>query len=94
MNSACNLVAKYNLRAFSDLVATRSSLRAQGEYTRVADRMKELVLERFPDFAPFFTSPHDLAIDSLTAIAKELGIVTGRGAGWEIAKAIDLLRKG
>ena len=94
MNSSCNLVAKYNLRAFSDLVATRSSLRAQGEYTRVAERMKALVLEKFPDFAPFFASPHDLAIEALTAIAKSLGITTGKGAGWEIAKAIDLLRKG
>lgn len=94
MNTACNLAVKYNLRAFVDVCAARESLRAQGEYGRVVREMKRLVLERFPEFEPFFESPVRLAIDMLTVAAQALGITTGHGNGWQIAKAIDLLRKG
>lgn len=94
MNTACNLVAKYNLRTFVDLCAARESLRAQGEYASVVKAMKQLVLETHPLFAAFFESPQQLAIDMLTDVAKGLGITTGKGPGWDIAKAIDLLRKG
>lgn len=93
MNASCNLVAKYNLRAFSDLCATRASLRAQGEYSAIAREMKRLVLEAHPEFAPFFAHPADLAIQMIEGVAKELGITPGSGPGWELAKAADLLRK-
>lgn len=94
MNTACNLVAKYNLRTFVDLAAARESLRAQGEYVAVVKAMKQLVLETHPQFAAFFESPNKLAIDLLTDVAKELGITTGSGPGWQIAKAVDLIKKG
>lgn len=94
LNTECNLVCKYNFRSFTDLIKARKSLRAQGEYYEIAHAMEQLVKEAWPWSEPFFVSDADLAIKTLEAIAKELGITTGRGHGWEIAKAIDLLRKG
>ncbi len=94
MNSQCNLVAKYNLRALTDVVKARRSLRAQGEYTEAANAMEEATLAVWPWAEPFFVSDHELALTMLEAIAKELGITVGKGAGWEIGKAIDLIRKG
>lgn len=93
MASKSNLVAKYNLRSFVELMRTRASLRVQGEYSDIADQMKAEVLEVWPWAATFFESPHQKAIDILEAVASEEGIEPGRGIGWDIAKAIDLLRK-
>ena len=93
MNTTCNLVAKYNLRALSDVIKARKSLRAQGEYNDIALKMESLAVERWPWVAPFFVSDHQVAIDTLETVAKQLGIIVGSGPGWSIAKAIDLLRK-
>lgn len=93
MNTTCNLVAKYNLRAFTDLAKARASLRAQGEYSEIVRDMRKATLATWPWAAPFFASEHDLAIGMLEGVAKEIGITTGKGPGWEIAKAVDLLRK-
>lgn len=93
MNVECSLVAKYNLRSFVDLLRARSSLRAQGEYVDIADEMRVQLLAAWPWAAPFFVHPLDAAIKMLEAVALELGVTTGKGAAWEIAKAIDLLRK-
>jgi thymidylate synthase (FAD) len=93
MNTQTSLVAKYNLRAFVDLVAARRSLRAQGEYGDIVRQMHKLALEVWPWSAPFFESPHAAAIEMLEKVARELGVETGKGPAWDIAKAIDLLRK-
>lgn len=93
MNTTCNLVAKYNLRAFTDLAKARASLRAQGEYSDIVRDMRSLVVSEWPWTSTFFASEQDLAIGMLEAAAKEIGITTGKGPGWEIAKAVDLLRK-
>lgn len=93
MNTTCNIVAKYNLRAFTDLAKARASLRAQGEYSEIVRDMRALVIAQWPWSETFFSSEHDLAIGMLETVAKELGVTTGKGAGWEIAKAVDLLRK-
>lgn len=93
LNTECNLIAKYNFRSFTDLVKARKSLRAQGEYHEIACKMEELVKQAWPWSAPFFESDSDVAIKMLEGVAKEIGITTGKGLGWEIAKAIDLLRK-
>lgn len=94
MNIHCNLVAKYNLRAFVDLITARRSLRVQGEYSDIADQMYKAVIDVWPWAEPFFESRHEVAIKKLETVAEEIGITTGSGPGWEIAKAIDLLRKG
>jgi flavin-dependent thymidylate synthase len=93
MNVQCNLIAKYNLRALSDLIKARKSLRAQGEYNQIVHDMEACVLEVWPWVAPFFVSDKQIAIGMLEGIAKEIGVTTGKGIGWEIAKAIDLIRK-
>jgi hypothetical protein len=56
--------------------------------------MERLILEVWPWAGPFFESDVDIAVQMLENVAKELGITTGKGQGWEIAKAIDLIRKG
>jgi hypothetical protein len=93
LNTECNLVCKYNFRSFTDLVKARKSLRAQGEYHSIVAEMERVVREVWPWAEPFFESDTDTAIQMLETIAKELGITPGKGTGWEIAKAIDLLRK-
>ena len=55
--------------------------------------MERLILAVWPWAAPFFESDIDVAIEMLEKAAKEIGITTGKGLGWEIAKAIDLIRK-
>lgn len=92
-NVVTTVACKYNLRSFVDLIRARSSLRVQGEYSDVADQMKEQVLQVWPWAAAFFRSPNDRAIEMLERVANELGVETGKGPAWEIAKAIDLLRK-
>lgn len=93
MNSTCNLVAKYNLRSFVDLVRARSSLRVQGEYAEIVRDMKAAVMQAWPWVSVFFENNNDKVIKILEDAAKELGIQTGKGLGWELAKAADLLRK-
>lgn len=93
MNVQCNLIAKYNLRSLADVIKTRKSLRAQGEYASIAIEMERLSVEVFPWASRFFQSDFEIAIRMLECAAKEIGITTGKGVGWEIAKAIDLIRK-
>lgn len=93
INTQCNLVAKYNLRALTDVVKARKSLRAQGEYANIARKMEEAVIEVWPWTVAFFKSDNDIAIAMLEEVVKNIGITTGKGDGWQIAKAIDLLRK-
>lgn len=94
MNATCNLVAKYNLRNFVELVRARESLRVQGEYAALVVQMKRAVLDAWPWAERFFVPPHAHAIALLEEAAKAVGITTGTGPGWQIAKAVDLLRRG
>lgn len=93
LNTECNLICKYNFRSLTDLIKARKSLRAQGEYTEIVIQMEKLILDAWPWAGPFFESDLDIAVQMLEKTAKELGITTGKGAGWEIAKAVDLIRK-
>lgn len=93
MNTQCNLVAKYNLRSFVDLVRARSSLRTQDEYAQIVAAAKAAVLDAWPWADVFFEDPNSVAIRELENVARELGVTPGSGFGWRVAKAIDLLRK-
>jgi len=93
INVACNLVCKYNLRNFVELVRARESLRTQGEYADVISFMKECVLEAWPWSEHFFVPPLNNAIKILEEQIEATGLETGKGLGWELAKVIDLLRK-
>lgn len=94
LNTECSIVCKYNFRSATDLIKARKSLRAQGEYGEIVREMERLILEVWPWAGPFFESDVDIAVQMLENVAKEIGITTGKGQGWEIAKAIDLIRKG
>lgn len=92
-NIKCNLVAKYNLRGFVDLVKARLSLRTQDEYAEIVHQMKEAILNKWRWSATFFESPNEKAIGILENVVKRMDMKTGQGDAWEIAKAIDLIRK-
>jgi len=94
LNTECNIICKYNFRSVTDLIKARKSLRAQGEYGDIVREMERLVLEVWPWAGAFFESDTDVAVKMLEGIAEQVGITTGKGIGWEIAKAIDLIRKG
>jgi len=93
LNTECNLVCKYNFRSVTDLIKARKSLRAQGEYGDIVRKMESLILRIWPWATPFLQSDKDVAVRMLEKIAQELGITTGKGMGWEVSKAIDLIRK-
>lgn len=94
MNVNCNLVAKYNLRNWIDLVAKRSSLRAQGEYVDVVRQMKSAVLSAMPWVSHFMTNPHDMSIQLIEEVAQgmELSADLKSGDRAKLAKAADLLK--
>lgn len=94
MNVQCNLVAKYNLRSLVELVLARKSMRTQGEYADIVEQMESLVVEAWPWAKVFFEPKQAKAIAMLEGVVDELGLETGKGAGWQVAKAIDLIRKG
>jgi len=94
LNVTSNLLAKYNLRAFIDLVRSRSSLRTQGEYAAIIRLMVDEVIAAWPWVRVFLERPGDISIQILESVAASLGITPGSGPGWQIAKAIDLLRGG
>lgn len=90
MNIQCNLIAKYNLRSWVDLVAARASLRAQDEYREVAEQMKAEVRKVYPWIDKFLVSKNQRAIDIIEDIAVTLPTDQKR----KLAKAADLIRKG
>lgn len=92
MNTQTNLLAKYNLRAFADLVSSRRSLRTQSEYREIVKGMVGCVEAVWPWVSTFLQPVNDAAIQMLEEIAEEFPITPGEGVGWRIAKAIDLLR--
>lgn len=93
MNSECSLMVIYNLRAFVDVVKARESLRTQNEYHDIVRDMKTALLAVWPWAAPFFVPRDQLAIEILERAVKEIGLTVGSGPGWQVAKAIDMLRK-
>lgn len=89
MNIQCNLLAKYNLRAWLDVVKARQSLRAQDEYREVAQGMIEAVRGVYPWIDKFLVPKDKLAIDIIEQIAATLPTEQKRA----LAKAADLIRK-
>lgn len=89
MNTHCNLIAKYNLRAWVDLVRARQSLRVQGEYQAVIRGMKESVLAVWPWSAVFIEPKSAKAIAIIESIAATLP----QEQKIQLAKASDLIKK-
>lgn len=95
----CNLVAKYDLRALSELIIKRDSLRVQGPYVEVVSQMKALVLDAWPWAEPFFRPKGEAAAAILREVALELKTLEGtqgalyKGLAGRLAKAEDLIRQ-
>ncbi len=95
----CNILCKYNFRAFVDLVRARDSLRVQGPYREMVAAMKAELLKVWPWAQEFFTPKDSLAINLIEEVAKDLAAVGGeqgamyKGLTGKLAKAADLLKK-
>ena len=89
MNVHCNLIAKYNFRAWVDLIRARDSLRVQDEYRDVITAMKAEVLAVWPWAATFIEPKPAKAIALMEDLANELP----PDQRTRLAKAADLLKK-
>lgn len=89
-NICTNIISKYNLRTLSELVASRSSPRTQGEFREVMAAMYEAVIEVHPWASLFLNNQKTRAAKKLDeffcANAKDEEI-----AG--LTKLLDILRK-
>lgn len=94
MNVHCNLICKYNLRAFSDLCKSRLSHRVQGEYRNIVQQMKDLTIKEWPWCGPFLEPREAGAIevvDQAVQSFKDMGL---SDHALKLAKAADILKKG
>jgi len=90
MNVHCNLIAKYNLRAWVDLVRARDSMRVQGEYHDVIMRMKKEVIRTWPWVQTFIEPKQAKAIALIEQVASAMPVGEMRT---NLAKSADLLKK-
>lgn len=91
----CNLLAKYNFRAFVELISKRRSLRVQKEYADIGMQMMDEVLRVWPWAKIFFVEKHEKAIALLEEVAQEIKGYEGamyKDASGKLAKAADLLK--
>lgn len=95
----CNLIAKYNLRNWVELVRARDSLRVQGPYREVIQQMKAEVAAAWPWIEVFLEPKQAKAIAMVEQVARELSSMAGekgamyKGLSGTLAKAADLLKK-
>jgi thymidylate synthase ThyX len=92
----CNLVAKYNFRTVVETCIARESIRVQGSYREVVQQMRAEVLRVWPWAATFFRPREERALEMLQEVAKQLSEAGAvyKGPAGQIAKAIDLIKKG
>jgi flavin-dependent thymidylate synthase len=89
ISAHCNLLAKYNLRNWINVVSARDSLRVQGEYRNVIQAMKMTVLAAWPWVKTFLEPREAKAIALIEEVASGLPQETRI----KLAKAADLLKK-
>lgn len=91
-NISTNIVAKFNLRALSELVKSRTGGRTQGEYQRVAQAMADAVLAVHPWAEKFlFAHGRDYFADIEAFAEREYGGDLLRKG--ELLKIVDKMRK-
>lgn len=92
----CNLVAKYNFRTLVEMCIARESIRVQGPFREVVRQMKAQVLAVWPWAEVFFEPRQKKALDMLQEVAEQLAAAGAvyKGPSGQIAKAIDLIKKG
>ncbi len=92
-NISTNIVCKFNLRTFSDLVKSRSGGRTQSEYQQVVKAMTNEVLRVHPWAELFLFGDHDRNyFDEIEEFAeKEFGNDLKKKG--ELLKIVDKMRK-
>lgn len=91
-NILTNIVAKFDLRTFSDTQRKRASSRTQGEYRDVMDAMRAEVLRVHPWAAMFLERTFDKAAAELEAQIIRLKHVLGDEKMTHTIKLIDQMR--
>jgi thymidylate synthase (FAD) len=91
-NIATNIVCKFNLRTLSELCASRTGGRTQGEYQRVVNAMADAVLSRHPWAEQFlFPKQRDYFAEIEAWAEQEFGgDLLKKGA---LLKIVDKMRK-
>jgi thymidylate synthase (FAD) len=89
-NICTNIVVKYNLRTLSDMMASRSSSRTQGEFRLVIDAMYEAVIAVMPWLHMFLRDKKTQAANRLEKVI--LGEFGGCHECTDYIKLIDILR--
>ena len=89
-NICTNIVVKYNLRTLSDMMASRSSSRTQGEFREVIDAMYEEVIKVMPWLHMFLRDKKTMAANQLESII--LSDYEGTDQCTPYIKLIDILR--
>jgi len=100
-NIHTNIVAKYNLRAFSDLVIKRSDGRVQSEYQLALWKMVDEVLRVWPWAELFIMPKHNESFSILSKyleamVVEEIektGVSMHETKGWALLKELNIIRK-
>lgn len=69
-NISTNIVAKFNLRALSDMMASRASCRTQSEYRDVLDAIYDAMVKAHPWTAEFLRDSRTYACNKLESIIR------------------------
>jgi len=91
-NILTNIVAKFDLRTFSDTQRKRASTRTQGEYREVMEAMRAEVLRVHPWAAMFLERTFDKAAAELEGQILRLKLFLGEQKMTDAIKLIDQLR--
>jgi thymidylate synthase ThyX len=100
-NIHTNIVAKFNLRTFSEMVKKRISGRVQGEYSEVLNKMMIQVLFRWPWARMFivpkgFEAHQELTMYLRKQVGKEMtekNIPANETEAWNAMKYLDIARQ-
>jgi len=95
-NIHTNIIAQFNLRAFSDLVKKRQGMRVQGEYRQVLDGMLECVLGVHPWAEKFIMPKANSNIKELEAFIENMLVVgkIDKAQSLTLHKNLDKIRQG
>lgn len=89
-NICTNIVVKHNLRSLSDMMASRSSSRTQGEYRDVLDAMYEAVIGQMPWAGDFLRDSKTYALNRIESYVHD--VYDGTDKCTHIVKLIDQVR--
>lgn len=89
-NICTNIIAKYNLRSLSDMMASRASSRTQGEYRDVIEAMYQACISKWPWLESFLRDQKHHALKELESIVHDR--FDGTPQGTRVLKLIDQVR--